>query len=156
MSMKPTLASLFPNASASTVAANPHLVATSTGSGNKNESMGILEPRRGKRGGMNKTESEFALQLEAQKRNGEILRYEFEGIRLVWLGNMHYTPDFVVFMDCGLTPGPPPMNHIRLIEVKGGHIWDRDIVRFKGARAYWPEFSFEMWQKTKQGWIRKF
>jgi hypothetical protein len=39
---------------------------------------------------------------------------------------------------------------MKLIEVKGGHIWDRDIVRFKGARAYWPEFAFEMHQKTRR------
>lgn len=103
---------------------------------------------------MNKTESQYALMLKAQVMAGEILRYEFEGITLRW-ADMRYTPDFVVFVDCddGCTTTPP---FIKLIEVKGAHIWDRDIVRFKGARAYWPEFAFEMLQKTKQGWKRKF
>ncbi len=114
---------------------------------------------------MNKTEAEFALMLEAQKRAGEILRYEFEGITLRW-ADMRYTPDFVVFyraFDVRKRIGTleemkedRETTSIKLIEVKGGHIWDRDIVRFKGARAYWPEFSFEMIQKTKQGWKRKY
>jgi len=51
---------------------------------------------------------------------------------------MRYTPDFVVFR---------PSQKILFIEVKGAHIWDRDLVRFKGARAYWPEFDFELHQK---------
>ena len=92
---------------------------------------------------MNKTEADFALRLEAMKRNGEILRYEFEGITLRW-ADMRYTADFVVFGG----------GYVTLIEVKGGHIWSRDIVRFKGARAYWPEFSFEMWQKKNKEWRR--
>jgi hypothetical protein len=64
-------------------------------------------------------------------------------VTLRW-ADMRYTPDFVVFHRA----------YIKLIEVKGGHIWDRDIVRFKGARAYWPEFSFELWQKKQGQWKR--
>ncbi len=114
-----------------------------------------VAPRRGK---MNKTEAEFAMILEAQKRKGEILRAEFEGITLRW-ADMRYTPDFVAFGWSG--DGSDKYfgfgyKGIKLIEVKGAHIWDRDIVRFKGARAYWPEFQFEMHQKTKAGWQRKY
>jgi hypothetical protein len=151
--MNSTLASLFPNASASTVAANPHLVSTSVGSGNKNPVAVNVERKKAKRGVMNKTESEFALMLEAQKRNGEILRAEYEGVTLRW-ADMRYTPDFVVFYPESPATRSDPL--IKLIEIKGSHIWDRDIVRFKGARAYWPEFAFEMHQKTKNGWKRKF
>jgi hypothetical protein len=104
---------------------------------------------------MNKTENEYSLILEAMKRKGEILRYEFEGITLRW-ADMRYTPDFMVFDDGVITKDDTVAWKIKLIEVKGGHIWDRDIVRFKGARAYWPEFAFEMHQKTKNGWVRKF
>jgi hypothetical protein len=110
------------------------------------------------RGTMNATESEFALYLEALKRSGEILRYEFEGMTLRW-ADMRYTPDFVVFepitTEFKWKPGVWPVK-VKLIEVKGAHIWSRDLVRFKGARAYWPEFQFEMHQKTKSGWKRKF
>lgn len=99
---------------------------------------------------MNKTEAEYAVMLEGMKRGDEIRRYEYEGVTLRW-ADMKYTPDFIVF------PHAYAMSsQIKLIEVKGAHIWDRDIVRFKGARAYWPEFTFEMWQKQKHGWIRKF
>lgn len=154
--MKPTLAILFPHASQSCQDRNPRL---SLAKKPKNAPQGNVGSRNGKRGVMNKTESEFALYLEAQKRIGEILRYEFEGITLRW-ADMRYTPDFVVFVhrEQWTTKNGRLCNpmELKLIEVKGGHIWDRDIVRFKGARAYWPEFAFEMHQKTKQGWNRKF
>ncbi len=97
---------------------------------------------------MNKTESEFALILEAMKRKGEILRYEFEGITLRWF-DMRYTPDFVVFVrsfEGDLIT--------KFIEVKGAHVHysQQAMARFKGARGFWPEFTFEMHQKTKEGW----
>ena len=142
-----SLAELFPNASASTVAANPHLVATTTGSCNKNDVQTILEPRRGKRGLMNKTESEFALQLEAQKRNGEILRWEYEPVTLRFAG-VKYTPDFGVWRD---SP-----SDLRFIEVKGAWTkgkFERAIERFRHARTYYDGFfHFQLWQKTKDGW----
>jgi hypothetical protein len=115
---------------------------------------------------MNKTEREFSFILEAMKRRGEILRYEFEGITLRW-ADMKYTPDFVVFSNVMqmlkqmevIKPGEyttVEWSGLKLIEVKGAHIWDRDIVRFKGARAYWPEFAFEMHQKKEGQWKRIF
>lgn len=98
---------------------------------------------------MNKTESEFALRLEAQKRTGEILRYEFEGVTLRF-ANVKYTPDFVVFqVNRALHP-------IAFIEVKGPFIKgnrERAVERFRHAKTYWPEFTFEMWQK-KDGWTQ--
>jgi hypothetical protein len=143
---------MFENASESFRKANPQLEYSSDPRSGPNP---ILHSPPAKRGKMNKTEAEFALMLEAQKRNGEILRYEFEGITLRW-ADMRYTPDFVVF--CAPMSDLPTsiITPIKLFEVKGAHIWDRDIVRFKGARAYWPEFAFEMWQKTKAGWTLKF
>jgi hypothetical protein len=93
---------------------------------------------------MNATESEFARILAAMRARGDIIRAEYEGLTLRWSG-MRYTPDFVVF---GLS------EKITLIEIKGAHIWDRDLVRFKGARAYWPEFDFEMHQKREGAWKR--
>lgn len=109
---------------------------------------------RGKHKGMNKTEKEFSWMLEAQRREGAIHRWIYEGITVKWAG-MRYTPDFVVFLSSP-TEGEAWHTQVKLIEVKGGHIWDRDIVRFKGARDYWPEFEFEMWQKTKAGWKQKY
>jgi hypothetical protein len=101
---------------------------------------------------MNKTEAEFALMLEAQKRKGEILRYEFEGVTLRF-ANVKYTPDFVVLMPTPI-PLPSPWG-IKLIEVKGPFIKgnrERAVERFRHAKTYWPEFRFELHQKTKDGW----
>jgi len=165
--MKPTLQSLFPNASQSCHAANPHLkgsmgndLALGRGPTSKNNVQPIVERKKGKRGVMNGTEREYSLILKGMQARGEILRFEFEGITLRW-ADMRYTPDFIVFdhpIAINYTEEGPKRYPVtfRLIEVKGGHIWDRDIVRFKGARAYWPEFAFEMHQKTKDGWKRKF
>jgi hypothetical protein len=99
----------------------------------------------------NKTEAEFGRILEAQKQRGEIIRYEYEGMTFRWSG-MRYTPDWIVVYDaCDEYSG---LWGFKAIEVKGGHIFDRDIVRFKGARALWPEIDFEMWQKKAGQWSR--
>lgn len=137
---------LFPNVSNALKTANPHIWAPDK---HREIVTRPAKPQARQRGKMNKTESEFALYLEAQKRNGEISRYQFEGVTLRWGNDMRYTPDFVAFPTF---PGALPM----MIEVKGGHVWDRDIVRFKGARAAWPEFGFQMWQKKEGQWKKKF
>jgi hypothetical protein len=96
---------------------------------------------RGARREMNKTEHEFNLILEAQKRREEIQDYVFEGVRLAWGDCMVYKPDFSVHLRSG---------RVRLVEVKGAFIRDRDIVRFKGCRAEWKKwFDFEFWQRDR-------
>lgn len=112
---------------------------------------------------MNKTESEFALILEAQKRAGEILRYEPFGMTLRWkVGTrtngtpiyVKYTPDFVIFG--GPTNQRPFMpKQLKFIEVKGPFIQgnrERAVERFRHAKTYYPEFQFEMWQKKDGAW----
>ncbi len=117
--------------------------------------LGRSRTRVGLRCGMNKTEAEFALQLEAQKRAGEILRYEFEGVTLRF-ANVKYTPDFVVFGYVGdIESGYVVVPFIKLIEVKGPFIKgnrERAVERFRHAKTYWPEFTFEMWQKKDGSW----
>ncbi len=117
----------------------------------KNDSAGILGAPKAKRGRMNKTEAEYAMILEAMKRRGEILRWEFEGMTLRWF-DMRYTPDFVVFRDVNLYP--VGTDWMYFVEVKGAHIHyaQQAMARFKGARGFWPEFTFELHQKTKEGW----
>ncbi len=127
----------FSNASEAFRLANPQL-------------LGRSRTRVGLRCGMNKTEAEFALRLEARKRAGEILRYEFEGITLRF-ANVKYTPDFVVFHDVDRLPHIAPT----FIEVKGPFIKgnrERAVERFRHAKTYWPEFAFEMWQKKEGSW----
>ena len=124
--------------SESCAALNPHVARSRT--------------RIGLRFGMNKTESEFALRLEAQKRAGEILRWEFEGITLRF-ANVKYTPDFVVFYDIGKLGRM--LQRVSFIEVKGPFIKgnrERAVERFRHAKTYWPEFTFEIWQKKDGAW----
>ncbi len=156
----------FPRASKSFIDANPVFAKGTLGDvllqqGDKDAVQPIVATRSpySKKMLMNKTESEFAQILEIQKKRGENQRWEYEGITLRW-ADMKYTPDFLVFdttSSAWLSKDHPEIKiirGIRLIEVKGGHIWDRDIVRFKGARAFYPEFQFEMWQKKKGEWKR--
>jgi hypothetical protein len=149
------LSDLFAKSSATFQKANPHIF---DAKGKKNVARGNVER---KRGAMNTTERDFSLILEAQKRKGEILRYEFQGMTLRWpVGNeiVKYTPDFVVFAAAkGLPEG---FIHTKLIEVKGGYrkfpgYLERAIERYRHAKTYWPQFQFELWKKEKSGWIRK-
>jgi hypothetical protein len=99
-------------------------------------------------------EKEMELILERQKQAGEIISYRYEGWRMKWGENpktgeaMWYKPDFVLFLPNARWP-------VKVIETKGPWISERDLVRFKGARAAWPEILFEMWQRDKEGrWTR--
>lgn len=109
---------------------------------------------------MNKTETSFSQLLEAQKRRGEILEWKFEGITLMWGIDektgipLRYTPDFWVVDNA--RQEDVAIADVRLIEVKGAHIRNRNaaLLRFRGCRSDWPVFRFELWQKTKEGWNR--
>ncbi len=93
---------------------------------------------------MNKTETAYSLILEARKRRGDIARWEREGMTLRWPDGMTYTADFTVWHTGG----------ILLIETKGAWIEGDALVKFRAARAYWPEFQFEMQQCKKGQWER--
>jgi hypothetical protein len=107
------------------------------------------------RGRMNRTEREFSFILEAMKRKGDILRWEYEGITLRWeVGEeiIKYTPDFVVF-----PPAVAVSGQVKFIEIKGRFTkgkFERAVERFRHAKTYWPEFVFELHQKTVGGWKR--
>lgn len=113
------------------------------------EKINKLEKKlRGKARTMNQTEREFAAMLDEKKRRATIIDFRFEGVRLGWGDCMVYKPDFTVFANA--------WDKIRLIEVKGQHMWKHAIVRFKGCRAEWKDFfDFEFWQKDEHGqWHR--
>jgi len=147
------LREMFPRASEACLLLN---AATLSRPGDKNA---ISAAARGKkRGFMNKTEAEFALRLEGMKRQGEIQRWEYEGITLRWAG-IRYTPDFYVLEK--LVVGAPQVKFIQVkfIEVKSAFIkgkFERAVERFRHARTYWPEFQFEMWQRKGGQWKRLF
>lgn len=114
-------------------------VATLTTESTKDSGRAILKERQ-----PNKTEQRFLDICEARRKRNEIAGYRYEGIRLKWGGSMHYTPDVTIFENHNDRPV--------FVEVKCGHIFDRDIVRFKGCRAEWPEFAFSMWQWKSGEW----
>lgn len=97
--------------------------------------------------GMNKTEREFSMILEAQRRQDIIARWDYEGITLRW-GGLRYTPDFVV------TIATPTIPAVKFIEVKGAFIYDDALVKFKAARAHWTQFEFQLWQKAQGNWFQ--
>jgi hypothetical protein len=163
--MNPTLAALFPNASQSCKDVNQDTSAPLTPKTNQNEPRVARKPK--KHGLMNRTESEYALYLQALKSRGEILRYDFQGLTLRWqCGDdiIRYTPDFVVFVDgynhthlLSEDQSKPMSWIIKLIEVKGGYrkmpgYLERAVERFRHARTFWPQFQFELHKKTKEGW----
>lgn len=146
----------FPRASESFKKANPAIFSAPSDT----TILSVKEYSGIKRGSpkKTKTEREFEIYLEALKTRGDISRYEFQGITLTWGRDketgqvMRYTPDFVVF-----EVGGGGLSYVpKLIEIKGRyvHYQQQALARFKGCRSDWPEFRFEMHQKTKEGWKR--
>ncbi len=160
---------MFPKASKSFYDANPISPPLTE---DKTSSTASVGTGNGIRGKMNKTEESYSRVLDAMKSRSEIIHWEFQGITLRWkCGNqvIRYTPDFVVF-SCNprveITPSernyPAPddiriIYDIRLIEIKGSYrkmpgFLERAVERFRHAKTYWPQFEFELHQKTRQGW----
>ncbi len=102
-----------------------------------------------KTGQMNKTEAEYALELERMKQAGEVLWYKFEGVKLRLADNTFYTPDFAVMLADG---------HLQMHEVKG--FWQEDgRVKIKVAADMYP-FAFIALTKIAKnkggGWAKEF
>ena len=77
---------------------------------------------------MNKTEAEYAKQLELQKQQGKILDWRFEPLTFRLAHRCTYTPDFLV-----VTP-----DEIQIHEVEGGFIREDAAVKWKTAAARHP------------------
>lgn len=118
------------------------------------EGASLFEPR--KKSG---PEIEYELILESMKQAGKIVEHRYEGIKLAWGTDprsgrpMIYTPDFYVVR--AAFRQKLYIADILLVEVKGSKIWPKDMIRFKGCRAEWPMFDFEMHQRGRDGaWTR--
>ena len=100
---------------------------------------GLSKGRTGKRGVMNKTETEFAEVLEAAKASGTIIDYWFEPFSLRLSAPpegqpARYTPDFMTLYPDGLTV---------IDDVKGSGPDDpAAIVRIKTAAEIFPLWKF--------------
>lgn len=104
-------------------------------------------------------EKEMDLMLKVQQQKGEILEYRFHPLKLAWgvdpdTGNaMIYTPDFLVVR--GEFRQNIYAKDIVLIETKGSKLFHAHLVRFRGCRACWPIFQFELHQRDKEGGWRR-
>lgn len=91
-------------------------------------------------GQMNKTEARYADVLEALKRNGNILWYRFEGIKLRLADNTFYSPDFFVMRDDFV---------LECHEVKG--FWMDDArVKIKVAADQYPFRFYAVKERTRK------
>ena len=82
--------------------------------------------------GMNQLEKAYADLLEEKKRDGEILSWRYEAVRLKLANLTYYTPDFLVIDQEG---------NVEFHEVKG--FWMDDArVKIKVAAEQYPEFYF--------------
>lgn len=118
---------------------------------------------------MSRPEKEMGMMLEAQKRAAEIVDYRFQGMSLAYSPDpetgilLRYKCDYVVIerleerkniMDWPLMS----LSAIKIIECKGygkHAISAAAKLRFKGAKAAWPMFQFEMHQRCQDGQWRR-
>lgn len=119
-------------------------------------------PKLTRKDRMTRPEREMALILEAKKRRGEILEWRFEGISLAWgvdpvTGKqMWYSADFWVYRNPTFEDSEHLFERlpITLIETKGARLFNAQLVRFRGCRACWPQFNFELHQLANGTWCR--
>ena len=96
-------------------------------------------------GAMNKTEARFiSMYLEPRRLAGEIVRYEYEGLKVRFGSDMTstYTPDFIVFRSDG---------EIELADCKGSAGWtEATRIKMKACAAKWPEFHWVGYIEAKR------
>jgi hypothetical protein len=93
-----------------------------------------------------KIEAEFQRILQA-KYPGDLLFWEAIKFRLG--ARCWYTPDFIrVEME------PGTQNLLTVYEVKGPRIWEDSLVKFKVATEVYHFITWEMHQRTREGWKR--
>ena len=95
---------------------------------------------------MNKTEGLYALTLEAMKRTGEVHDYKFEAVNFRLANNTYYRIDFMVVRKVS------ELFVIEFHEVKGGHIREDAIIKFKVVREMHPYITFKMMQYRDKVW----
>ncbi len=99
-------------------------------------------------GVMNRTEREYADQLDILRAAGEVVCYWFEEWTFKLANDVRYTPDFAVLLASG---------EVEIVEVKGPIVRDDARVKLRTAAAHWP-FRFVMMQKQAKkfggGWTR--
>lgn len=91
-------------------------------------------------GTMNKTEAAFARRLDGEKLAGDVVAYWFEAVTLRLADRSRYTPDFLVLR---------ADRRLVMCEVKGPHVREDAVVKWKQAAELFPMFLWQMWQRVK-------
>ena len=97
-------------------------------------------------GQRNKTEEAYGNHLEAMRKEGKIVWYRFEGLKLRLADNTFYTPDYAVMRSTG---------QIECHEVKG-HWQDDARVKIKVAAEMYPFRFVAVKTRAKKeggGWV---
>ena len=98
---------------------------------------GLPRGRRSAAERMNRTERAYSEMLSAGG-----LEWVYEGLSFRLDDGTWYRPDFLVFGDGGL----------EVHEVKGAHIWEDSIIKFKWARQRFPMLRWHLLQKANGEW----
>lgn len=89
-------------------------------------------------------EQEMMGMLENRLAAGEFHSFQLEGVVLkVGEPVCRYMPDFSVWRHDGT---------LLCIEIKGKKKWDDALVKFKAARLQYPKITFQMWERSADGW----
>ena len=97
-------------------------------------------------GKMNKTEAAYADYLDLLKAGGQIIKWQFEAIKLRLADNTFYTPDFMVLN---------ADSYLEIHEVKGFMREDANV-KLKVAANLFPYFKFILVKKEKNKWDMKY
>jgi hypothetical protein len=89
-----------------------------------------------------KLEAEWALVLEAMKRDRQLVAYHYEPMSLRLGQGAFYMPDFLIVWHDG---------EVSFDEIKGGFAREASIVRIKVAASRYPFFRFRLVRKGKRG-----
>jgi hypothetical protein len=128
---KEQVATMFPGASKSTLAANSQIIST--------KAVAAIERlTRGRK--MNRTEAEYERILKAQFPDSNV-RYESYTLKLA--EGCRYTPDFAVEHKDG---------RLEFHEVKGAFIFSKALTKPRTAAELFPQ-KFVLAQKIKGQWI---
>lgn len=93
-----------------------------------------------KAGVMNKTEQEYAQELDQLRVAGDVAWYRFEGVKLRLADSTFYTPDFAVMLANG---------ELQMHEVKG-HWQDDARVKIKVAADQYPFRFYALRKRAKR------
>lgn len=102
--------------------------------------MSASAPVRNLFGGMNKTEQQRAIELEALRRDGQIAAWWYEAVTFKLADDCRYTPDFLIQERDG---------SLRLEETKGFYRDDAKV-KVKLCRSLFP-FPLRVLRKAKAG-----